>query len=255
MREIPRFFLDTQGLKDTDAKDFILFVIELAKSKSDGARIVFVSHGFQNDGWLKKMFNDDAPKKLKKGIVISEAGLLGKFESLNTYVAEDGDILVTLGLDSDDVLTLEDNSETVAIVAYPWSKGGVEKWARISGAIEIRSGSSATSISLPDCIVQAALTELTESINMATGISHPSDEEEAKTFIRALHGKGYRLVEVEIETFLIQNLGWEKQHANELLDIVRKINSGKTFHGGEKTGHKSYIDRWKKECEGKEEGK
>jgi hypothetical protein len=56
------------------------------------------------------------------------------------------------------------------------------------------------------------------------------------------------LQETEIESYLIKELNWTKEHSNDLLEIINKINTGRSFKGGEQTGLKYHIDRWKKEC-------
>ena len=84
---------------------------------------------------------------------------------------------------------------------------------------------------------------------MSTGISHSSDDKLAKTYLRALAKYGYLLNEIEIESYLIKQLGWTKDHANDLLEIINKINNGRSFQGGDKTELKRHINRWKEECE------
>jgi len=154
-------------------------------------------------------------------------------------------VILAYGLTSSDLFKFENNQGVKAIIAHQWSKNEVEEWAKSIEAIEINSNLKATKTNLPDLVVQNAFIDLTDSINMSTGLGHPSDEELCKSFLRALKKYNHYLNEIEIRSFLISDLGWDSEYAEEVLKFVRKINQGKSFKGGAKTGLKKYIDKWK----------
>lgn len=241
-------YTDSKGPDPTAEAKVLNQIMELAATIPGTSRIVFVSHTKGNTGWLTRWFGMGSEKKFLTGITMPGTSVPAKFESLNTYRSEKNEILVVLGLKSDDVLKLEDNCEAAAILGLPWVPGDLEKWARITSAQELLSGNFAASYSTPNCLVCQALTELSESINMSTGIHHPSDEEQCKTYLRALHGDGIVLDEAQIEAYLFKDLDWRKENLNDVIEIIHKINTGKTFHGGAKTGHQRDLDRWRKSC-------
>ncbi|HET6990178.1 MAG TPA: hypothetical protein VFJ43_02595, partial [Bacteroidia bacterium] len=70
----------------------------------------------------------------------------------------------------------------------------------------------------------------------------------AKTYLRALHKGRYRLDETEIEGYLISKLNWEKRYSDDIIEIVRKLNDGRSFKGGSTTGLSPYTNQWEREC-------
>ncbi len=91
--------------------------------------------------------------------------------------------------------------------------------------------------------------ELTESINMSTGITHPMDEELAKTIILSLHKYEHQLNADVVCAFLLRQLGRESEDANEIKKLITTLNEGRYFRGGEKAGLQNYYESWKEECE------
>jgi len=248
MQERQRFYTNAHGVDDNAVARIIQKAIDLENQLGNVSRIVFVAHGLQNDGWLERQYGRDGAKKLRTGARLPNSNVPAKFESLKTYRTTDNEILITLGLESDDILLLDDNYDINAIISLPWIQNSVDKWARITNATNIDDNVPATSFPDPPCVVIKALEDLTQSINMSTGLSHSSDDILAKTYLRTFVKYGVPLQEIEIESYLIKKLNWTKEHTNELLEIINKINSGRSFQGGDKTGLKYHIDRWREEC-------
>lgn len=90
--------------------------------------------------------------------------------------------------------------------------------------------------------------QLTGSINMSTGISHPMDNDRAKTFIKALHKYEPELNADIVGSYLVRELNWDTRHAKDIEKLIETLNSGRFFKGGEKTGLQDYYKRWKNEC-------
>jgi hypothetical protein len=93
--------------------------------------------------------------------------------------------------------------------------------------------------------------ELTNSINMSTGINSPFDEEQAKTYILALHKYEPNLDENIIKAYLVRDLGWEAEYANDVALLIMTLNSGRHFKGGKHTGLQYYYKSWKEQCKNK----
>lgn len=247
MKNRLRFYIDIEGNDDSAVSEVIQKAIQLEHAVV-AKRIVFIAHTLQNDGWLERQFERDGVNKLKKGARLNGSDCNSVFMSLKNYSPSDNEIVITLGLDSDDILKIEDNYGIQALIAIPWLRGGVDKWAKMSGAIELRTNQALEAAERPDAVVCQAFENLSKSINMSTGIHHHMDEERAKTYLRALHKYEYHLNEEKIENLLVGELKWTKDHAEDVLEIIRKINNGKSFQGGAKTGLKSYITQWINEC-------
>lgn len=249
MQERKRFYIDTHGIDNNAFARIIQKAIELENQLKNVSRIVFITHRLHNDGWLKRQFGNNITKSLIEGTQLPNSNVIAKHESLNSYYKSDNEILITLGLKSDDILLLDDHYNINAVIALPSTKKSINKWTQITNATNIDTNMIATSFPNPPCVVIKALEELTKEINMSTGLSNSSDNKLAKTYLRTLVKYEIPLFEDIIESYLIKELNWTKRHSNELLEIINKINNDRSFHGGEKTGLKSNINRWKKECE------
>lgn len=248
MKDRNRFYISAHGVDDNALTRIIQKAIDLENQLNNVSRIVFVANGLQNDGWLERQFGSEGVKQLRKGARLPGSNVTAKFESLKTYSTVDNEILITMGLESEEILLLDDNYDINAMIALPWLQNSVDKWAKIVNAINIDNNVPADSFANPHCVVIKALEDLTESINMSTGLLHPSDDRLAKTYLRTFDKYGIPLQETEIESYLIKQLNWTKEHTNDLLEIINKINNRRGFQGGDKTGLQHLIRRWKEEC-------
>lgn len=71
------------------------------------------------------------------------------------------------------------------------------------------------------------------------------DNDRCKTYLRALNKYNYELNPIKIKSYLVANLNWDNRHAEDVIKLIEKLNSGSYFMGGEKTGLQNHIKRWK----------
>ncbi|WP_299758674.1 hypothetical protein [uncultured Pontibacter sp.] len=192
-------------------------------------------------------------KKLFTGTKFKNCTPLFKIETLRTYSGgyTPEEAVITLGLDSEEVLKIDGYRSIRAIIAIPWSQEGLAKWVQTWSPIELR-GNQQTEASHPEpsCVVKVAMESLTATINRTTGINHPSDEERAKTYIKALHKYEPKLNADEIGSYLVGKLGWKAQHAKDVEKLINTLNEGRFFRGGQKTGLQLHYKKWKEKCKG-----
>lgn len=74
-------------------------------------------------------------------------------------------------------------------------------------------------------LVREALKSLTGRVNLATGLSHYSDESSAKEIFKLLYKEGEYLVASEITAWAIEN-GWKPKDAQQLGTLAEKIGQG-----------------------------
>ena len=237
-----KFYIDTEANDDDAYKLAMQFACKLAKKDSSIKKIVLYIHTKQNTGWFERLFGSEIVKKLFNGLKFTDCPVPFKFETKLTYKnaihGNASDIVICCGIDSDDLLKIDDYHSVKYIIA-------IKTWS----AIEI-SGKEKKEEAFPEpsCIVKRAMQQLTASINMSTGISHPMDNDRAKTFIKALHKYEPELNADIIGSYLVRELNWETRHAKDIEKLIETLNSGSFFKGGEKTGLQNYYKRWKNEC-------
>lgn len=245
-----RYFNENVGpLKENEIKAFQK-AIELSKEIENIDEITLLIHTKNNTGYLERIFGAENIKALFKGAKMKDVSPLIKIETTRTItdLPQKNRIIVAFGLRSDELNSYDDYYYCKAIIAHQWSPDSVKDWASNWGAINLDvkndSDEAINKIKLPDIIIQKAFEELTNSINRATGISHPNDEEQCKTYIRALKKYNYNLNSKEVFAFLTRELHWETDDAKDVIKLIDKVNSGGYFQGGQKTDLKRHIKRW-----------
>lgn len=246
-----RFFIATSGNDDEAYREAMQYACKLADNDPEIKRVVLLVHTKQNTGWFERIFGREIEKQLFKGTTFKNCRPVFKFETKKTYNDSytPSEIVITCGLDSEDVLPIDDFYSVKAIIAIPWLVDGLDKWVQTWNPTEIRGNQQAVAAyPEPTCIVKKAMQDLTDSINMTTGISHPSDEEQAKTYILALHKYETNLNADIVGAYLVRELNWDTDHAKDIEKLINTLNNGKYFQVGRRTGLQNYYKQWKKEC-------
>ena len=247
-----KFYFDTEGNDDSAYKTALQFACELSINDPELDQIILLIHTKRNTGWFQRLFGDKVVKEMFSGYQFNDCPAVVKFETKITYrqlqYGNRSHVVICCGLDSEDILKIDDYDSVKYIIAIPWLKKLTEKWIKTWNAKEI-SGKEQPESSYPDPspIVKCALTELSDEINMSTGIHHPMDNERAKTYIRSLHKYESELNPDSVRSYLVKDLHWDTQDAEDIVKLIETLNDGKYFQGGEKKGLQVYYKRWKKE--------
>lgn len=121
---------------------------------------------------------------------------------------------------------LDDVSTIEALGVLTWGLKDVSAWAAGVGAIDLLGQASAETPTIRDPIVLGALRSLTNSINLSTGLAHPSDWDHAVQVFRTLRKRGHTIDGDEVETWALAN-GWSYRHASDVGQLAREISAGK----------------------------
>ena len=242
-----RYYNDNTGpIKEAEVLAFKKS-LQLCNELENIDEVVLLIHTKNNTGYLERIFETRNLNAYFKGVKLDPKFPIFKIETVKTFsdTWKKNIILICFGLRSEEISKYEDFESVKAIIAHQWKNPDVQNWAKSRSAINLETEVEAEKIPFPDKVVQEAFNDLSNSINMTTGIIHPSDEDECKTYLRALHKYGYELNPVEIFSYLTTELNWETDNANDVVKLIKKLNSGGYFVGGSKTGLQSYIKDWK----------
>lgn len=245
------YYVDSEGNDDSAYKEAMKFACELADKEANIKKIILLAITKKNVGWLERAFDSKIVKKLFQGLKFDGCKPTYKIETVKTYNEHfrPEDIVITMGLDDKNVLPLSDMLSVFAIIAIPWQKAGLRQYFETWNPIDIRTKQNfTTEIAEPNCIVKKALEQLTKSINLSTGINNPFDNERAKTTVRALHKYENNLDADLVKSYLIRELKWENDDADNLTKLIRTLNAGKFFKGGATSGLQNHYKAWKLKC-------
>jgi len=254
-----KYYVDIEhdGFNENAYLQAFKFAIMVVKQQKDVNRIVCYVHTKGNIGYFEPFFDDKLIKKLLDGSVRVEpfpVPLTIKTKntySKSKYSSTNCDFVLAFGMDLEDLEVLDDYYGVKYIVAIPWVKDKTMPWVSRWNAEEITGKKEEQTEEAVSDVVKVALTELTSSINVSTGIVNPFDNSRAKTYIRALHKYEPELKPEVVVSFLVTKLGWTSSHANDVGKLIATLNDGRYFRGGEKTGLQFHDKRWKEQAKKK----
>jgi len=246
-----RFYIDTEGSDDEAYREAMQFACKLADEDNEITRVVILVHSKQTTGRFERLYGRDVEKKLFNGTKFNDCKPLFKFETKKTYNDNylPSEIVITCGLDAEDVLKIDDFYSVKAIIAVPWLPDSLQKWVQTWNPTELRGKENTIGeFANPSFIVTKAMKDLTRSINLSTGIQNSSDNELAKTYILTLHKFESPLDADIVGSYLVRELGWHTQYAKDVEKLINTLNDGKYFKGGSRIGLQQYYKKWKDEC-------
>jgi hypothetical protein len=167
---------------------------------------------------IGKLLGDTA-KKLAKGdaVAVDSKGHKVQLESVATIQKiRTARVVIALHLAPDDIQKLDDLLIDV-LIFVPWSETEGNTWAAKWAAETIGFPNAVHSVDLPPPVV-GALKDLTGSVNLSTGLQHPSDKRDAKKCFVDLQNAGVVWNPVEIEKWAVQH-GWKAKDAEELANL------------------------------------
>lgn len=224
-----RFFISAYG-PDAEAEQLgLAWLVREARTRSSDAAVVVPSVG-SIEGLSRAIGADGAAFAKKHRHFVASGVHVGILSSRTMPTAFHGPVLVPWA--NDDMVHRAEDMRPGAICALPWTKDDLSEWKRAWNPIDVRTGDPigemAATISSP--LVERALVSLTRTVNLSSGIHHPSDERHAKRLLKSLFLCGEPLDEVEIRTWAISH-GWQPRHADDLATLAGKIAAGRRVMG------------------------
>jgi len=128
-----RFYVDTKGDDDEAYRQAIQFGCKFADSYPEIKRVVLLINNLQDTGWFESWYGPNVVSGLLTGTTFKGCKPLFKFETLKTYEDnhDHSDLVITCGLDSDEVSMIDGFHSVKVIVAIPWLATRMEKWVKI----------------------------------------------------------------------------------------------------------------------------
>jgi hypothetical protein len=199
-------------------------IVDLCESKGIAKVTLVVPQKRSWDATIVAQFLGPAVAKalLKGQPVTITKGAMMRLESAQTFRGHTSHgLFVGAHISVKDMNKLDDSWDAQAIVYLPWNDMEGQEW-RATWNPEtfgpIVKNPPVSSFSAP---VENALSQLTQSINLGTGLGHPSDKRHAERVIDKLRADGYSFEPAEVRRWARRN-GWSSNAAADLESIARK---------------------------------
>lgn len=143
------------------------------------------------------------------------------------------------------------SARITSVCVLKWLEDDAASWLAARGAQDATSpGGSPVSATISDPVVEAAMREITEVINLGNDLLQGNDRTDTIRRLQYLAGHGHALVPSELEAWALAN-GWSMAGATRLREVATRINGGRSFRGldyGPIRDRGAMLRRWKDEA-------
>lgn len=242
MAERKRFFIHAHGQDDDAVRRGLAWLVQEAKEAGGGTLHVPGLDNLRSLGHIIR--NIDAIAKNK---VFTLNGVRIDIATLRT--GEIRGAVLALWTDDKALEGIEDRWMPPAICAIPWNGRDIDKWVAAFGPTEIRTGDKPAPTTVSNAVVAEALRSLTSSVNLGTGLGHPSDHDAAVWTFRALKDAGETFSPEEVRAWAAAH-NWRLKDAAELAAIAQKVIEGKRIKTHSRPWKSDIIDYWRERAAG-----
>jgi hypothetical protein len=237
MAERKRCYIQAHGQDDDAVRRGLVWLMQEAKDVGGGTLHV---PGLDSLGSLSHIIsNIDAIAKSKS---FNLNGVRIGIATLRT-----GDVrgaVLALWTDDRTLEGIEDRSMPPTICAIPWNGKDIDKWVAAFGPTELRTGATPDTTTVSNPVVVEAMKSLTSSVNLSTGLGHPSDHDAAVWTFRALKEAGEALLPEEVRAWAAAH-NWRLKDATELAEIAQKVIDGKRIKTRSRHWKPEIVDYWR----------
>lgn len=181
-------YIRSEGPKSEAIKRGIGWLFELGHKENKKAALLAVPVLDNLSGAIEEVLGEKAIKALKQGngINLDSVVTISLVTERKDVFNHQGPVLAVYP--NKKLLDKIDNIRGVTdVLVIPWSLQEVQYWIDTWQATELgSSGTSPSSASFSDPVVEEALKSLTSRVNLSTGIGHPMDKAAAVDLFRKL---------------------------------------------------------------------
>jgi hypothetical protein len=243
------YYISSEGPADASLTTGLQWLVQSAR-EHDTAGLVVVStlQNLRNLAWNKNAAIFEALEKSQNCTVEGASLRLMTLRRKDIYLWN-GPILAIYGgqklLDAVDAL-----DGTADVLCIPWSRAEAQAWIDTWGAVELGqpTASGSPPSQLPE-VVNDALSQLTSSVNLATGIVHSSDKQQAIETLETLFHNHVTVDPERIRQELLL-LGWKPDGAQGVKKLAEMIWAGRHPRGSTGRASDDLWQYWRKSRSG-----
>lgn len=227
--------------------DAVKFVQKIVIATPELTRVSIITKRLNQTQFLEGLFSTLLKQdNIRSGTRFPGTDLNWIHSSIDRHTSIQNELVIVMGIDSDELLSFEDKLESKVLYAIPWLDNELLKWSKITNAIHTSTLVEVVGFGAPPCVAQKALNSL-NSINRSFIPLHNSDQARVKSILVGLLNGGVSLDEQEIEAYLYVNNGWDKRAIDILVNMLKDLRAGKRV-SGKVTPYGDLIKTWEKAC-------
>ena len=223
-----RFLFKNQGPDDEVLVKALCYAVEVSSQSNDkNIHLVFPQKSnFESTNLGKiidQIFGVGSAKKLCKGESIRNLDFIlpSRISSNNSS----GTILAIYCTPTD-MNKIDSNSYANSIIYVSWLLEEADIWESTwyNNGLDIVHGEPSQQIEILPEEITSALERLTSTVNLSTGLAHPSDQQHAQRIFKELQEKGCKADEQAVANWAIAN-GWNARHLGDLKKLTKRYLS------------------------------
>lgn len=242
MAERRRAYIQAHGPDDDAVRRGLVWLVEEARQAGGGTLHVPGLDNLQSLGHIIANIN-----AIAKNRVFTLNGVRIDIATLRTGQVRGA--VLALWTDDKILQGIEDRWMPPAICAIPWNGKDIDKWVAAFGPTEIRTGSIPATTTMSNPTVEEALKSLTSSVNLSTGLGHPSDHDAAVWTFRALKDAGETFSPEEVRAWAAAH-NWRLKDAEELADFAQRVLDGKRIKTHSRPWKPDIVTYWRERAAG-----
>ena len=182
---------------------------------------------------FEQVVGNKVVKELEKGNSIKLTDSVSiKMESERTInVYSTHPIVIALYANQKMLDKIDSLSGTLHAIIVPWTMIEVQDWIGTWRPMVIGERVAQTEIKITNPVVEEAMKMLTGSVNLSTGLNHPSDKAAAVELFRLLYNGREEFDPTSIRAWALLH-GWNPKGADQIRDVAEAIINRRPIRGG-----------------------
>lgn len=220
-----RVIVEAHGPDDDAVRHGFSWLVKSAHNLESAECAIYVS-SISNAQNLARPLKSLGSRLAANRSVNADGLTISLFTARNLRSSYVGRPILAVWVGDDDMERIEELTPA-AICAIPWSRADLEAWKAAWAPIDLRTGRPVGEpLSISNGVVEAALKDLTNYVNLSTGLVHPDDKRAAVWTFRLLRQAGERYDQSRIRASAVRQ-GWSMKYARELAELSEKILDGR----------------------------
>lgn len=249
MKDRPRFYVEAKG-PDVEAVRVGLKWLAEAANRCGGSEAILAIPTKRNllGSVLTEALGESAAKALNAGRPVSlTTGVALKLVTYRMSLYPQTPTPILCVYTSKAFLDKVDATHNVSeMCVVPWIMDEVRQWVETWAPEELTGKGTEPQARPLDPIVEEALLSLTVVVNVASGLSHPSDRATAIQVFKILYRNQVPFEPEAVRRYLIAECGWQPTDADEVKSIAQGVLVGRRFRRGRPSLRRNIFQQWKK---------